>query len=493
MNSVTKSMISGVVFIALAGGAVALMAWDKKKREADTEAKEKGKLAFELKAEDITRIDVKYAGPRIVAKKDGPDWTILEPVEVPGDSAAWQAMASAVAAINVNDRIPPGELDLAGVGLEAPVTKVVAATKDDKSFEVWVGKKNPFDESYYVRAGPKAGESDVMLVASHHVDSLQKTLLELREQRVFTFGSNEVDSVEVTHRKPSDTAVTFKTVRDGEAGKHTFGDRWKLVQPVDALADSDALSNMVNTFTSARSLGWVDEPSKGMAQYGLDEPATTVKVMAAGKEYVLSLGMVEKNGVSSYWGKRADRPQIAQLNKDWFESVRKDLMSLRDKRIIDFDRDTVGSIKLGGSAGAITLIKKPADAAYVDIWRVTEPKDAPAKSWKVSSLLYTLNSLKMSRFAKEGLAGPTPEDVLTTYGFKQPSRTITMLDPSGKELFTLWVGKQEGSDVYVMRKDGPSVGVMEAKKLEELPSKVEDFLEQPAGDGGEVVQDEGGE
>ncbi|MEW5848405.1 MAG: DUF4340 domain-containing protein [Myxococcota bacterium] len=480
MNQIQKSLLTGAVFVALAGGAAGLAYWDKKSRQGESERKEKEKLAFDLKADDIQKVDVTNAQVHAVAERTAEGWKLTEPMVAPADDAIWTGMATALANLRLRTRFAEGELDPATVGLSAPETTVSVTTKDGKTYQLHAGNKSPFDDGQYVRAGEDAAKAPVAVTVSYNLGAFQKSLFEMREKRLITEAATSIDALEVLQKQPTDDAISFKVTREGEAGKHKYEDGWKLVTPVAAPGDREELGKVAGNLTGLKALAFVDETAAELARWNLVEPDITVKLNLAGTERTLLFGKVESGGVKKHYAKRADVPNVAEVSETDFNSLRKDLFTLRDKRLLDFDRDLVTTISAtlpGG--GKLTLVKSLADGGGTEVWRVSEPKDAPARAWKATSLLYTLANFKMKRFVKEGVPSPAPADLLATYGLDKPMRTVLLQDGKGGELVTFLFGREEGGEVFVMAKGGTSVGAVDAKRLEDLPQSADEFSDEP--------------
>jgi hypothetical protein len=491
VNQIQRSLISTGVFVAVAGGVAALAVWDKKSRLAEDDRKEQDKKAFsDIKNEDVETLEIVHQGARVSLRKEGVDWRITEPMATAGDDGAIASVISAVTGLEIKKRLEPGKVQPAQVGLDKPETVVTLKTKDGKAAQLYVGKKSSFDESRYVRAGPDAATAEISIVSDHAVNGVQKVVADLREKRLVSLTSNEVDALEVTVHKPSDNAVSFKAMRSGESGKHGYDDGWKVTAPSVTNADREEMMRIVNAVSGLRATEFVDDEGKQLAKWGLDAPSVTIKLAAPNKEQAVTVSVVKNGTANKYYAKRADRPNVAEIPENVYTAALKDLFGLRDKRVLDFDRERVmriAAVLPGG--GQLTLEKQTTDGDAE--WKVVEPAKANAMSWKVSSLIYTLANFKVTRFAKEGLESPPPDKVLTEFGLEKASSVITLEDAEGKQMAKLLVGKQQGEELFVMAEGASFVGVVEARRLEDLPKKAEAFVDHSPEDGDGAEPDEG--
>jgi hypothetical protein len=102
-------------------------------------------------------------------------------------------------------------------------------------------------------------------------------------------------------------------------------------------------------------------------------------------------------------------------------------------------------------------------------WRMVEPRREDASVAKVEDVLYTLRGLRWTRIvaADGGQAG--------TYGLDTPATEITLLEKDGAELAKLAVGTGEGGQLHVRTGAGPAVYAVDAKGLDDLPRRPDDF------------------
>jgi len=103
------------------------------------------------------------------------------------------------------------------------------------------------------------------------------------------------------------------------------------------------------------------------------------------------------------------------------------------------------------------------------------PEKGPAKRWKISSLLYTLASLKAA-----GVVDDAPVD-FAKYGISASSRGVRLLDATGKELARLEVGKatKDNAEAVYLRGSRNQVLQMDSTKLSDLPTQIDDVIERP--------------
>src|SRR5215467_11917554 len=75
---------------------------------------------FNIKADDITRLALKYPNEEIVLERAGGKWKIVKPIQVDADSAAVTTVTHEVAELPVKSTVDEHPTDLAVYGLAKP-------------------------------------------------------------------------------------------------------------------------------------------------------------------------------------------------------------------------------------------------------------------------------------------------------------------------------------------------------------------------------------
>jgi len=478
MNQIQKSLLSSGLVFVLGAGALVAISMEKKSRFLAEEKAGEDKKLFPMKPDDVASLTLVRGADRIVVVKDGADWRLKEPLVALADEGNVSSMVGALTSLEAKARLKPDQLSPEKAGLTKPDITLDVKSKDGTSWSLWIGGKNTFDDSVYVRAGEHPDTADLATVAAYGVNAFQKSVLDLRNKRVTTLTGAQVDALEVTLLAPGDEAVSFKAVRSGQPGQHAFEDGWQLTAPVSTPADREVLAQMVNTLTGLRATDFVDETNANPARWGLEKPAATVKLSGGGKEETILLSLQANGSANKAYARRTDQPNVFEVPESGYASAFKSVFTLRDKRVVQFDRDAVKSLSMTLADGkTLTLVQDAAADAEEPGWKITSPAPGNAQPWKVAALLYSLSSVAFRKFLAENVAAPAPADLLSQHGLTPPARTVTLLDGSGKQLARLLLGKEQGGDVVVMAEGGNTIGLIDSGKLSELPKTADDIVE----------------
>jgi hypothetical protein len=235
------------------------------------------------------------------------------------------------------------------------------------------------------------------------------------------------------------------TLRDGETARVQKTDgAWRLVEPVQAEADSTELSSITSSLASIDVQRVVDENAADVAQYGL-EPARiqiAYKVKGEAEPRRLLLGEKTPTGGDLY-ARVADQKRVLLVSSFLDSTFNKTPFALRDKAILKFDRDKADGLELVKGQTSIQLTKSGSD------WRLVEPIAARADFGQVESIVVRLASARM-----ESIVEPDAKD-LAKYGLDRPTATMTV--STGGSRSTLLLGRTDNALVFAKDVSRPLV------------------------------------
>jgi len=152
---------------------------------------------------------------------------------------------------------------------------------------------------------------------------------------------------------------------------------------------------------------------------------------------------------------------------------------LEDTSILRFNKDAVTKIVLAHGGERITLVKESVDAS-AEAWRVAAPRVGKAKVFKVTSLVWTLASLKAKAWGET-----SPRD-WSKFGIDSRARSITLFGPDGAELGRLVIGAElkDPKGSFFVRGRKNQVAECEGARFSELPFELTEVLDEPPADAG---------
>lgn len=429
----------------------------------------------------FTSIVVKAKGEVTALEKKGEEWWITAPLNAKADKSAVDQLVSQLQNARVKATVEenPTDADLAKYGLDQPRFTVTAyayppdakgegSTEPSRRREVQLygGIENTFDGSAYLRRGT---EKAVYSIDGFAKQSLEKTTFDLRDKEVLAIDEGSIQQIE------------FKSKANRYLLERADANAWKLASPKMGSADSAVVSSMLSSFRNDRAVAFLTDSPEERKRSGVTSPASEVTFLqASGDKVRIRLSKVKAGTDEKAFALRESggEPVLAEVALAAVAALDKSPLELRDKSVLSFNRDEVARITFAPSGGAppIVVEKMSSDAGLGEDWRITAPDAAPAKKWKLSSVLWSLSSLKASSIGEDN-----PKDWVK-YGISASSRSVTLSNKGGKALARLELGgevKGKPGAVYAKGSRG-AVLEIDSSRLSELPWKTADLIDQPA-------------
>src|SRR5947199_176212 len=256
----------------------------------------------------------------------------------------------------------------------------------------------------------------------------ERAKVEAQKGRLWTVDAADVTEVEL---RRGGEVVTLKREPDG----------WRLVGPVTARGDRGKVDETLTTLTTARVDREIESAPTRLDAYGLDKPAAVVTLrLKNGRQLGLQLGVKNPTGVWVYarevdkakQGAYAMRPgesSVLLLPAEAWAIVPKNVAVLRNKVVVEVDRDKVARVDLESPKGKVALTQEQ------NRWRIVAPENLPADQVESGALLFKLRDLKAQAFLTDDASGiprylarPTVRVTVTETGAAAP--TTVLLAPA---------------------------------------------------------------
>jgi len=333
-------------------------------------------------------------------KRDLDNWTVVEPVAYPADQQVASALAGVLAGLVAEEEIPsPETLVVYGLGAEA---KSIRFRAKGTSHVLRVGKDTPVGGAVYVSAD---GASEVSLVSKVRLHSFERLLRDYRDRRVATFQPDRIQWLEIAWPKER---ARFE--------RAPVGGGWRIVAPVAAEADSEAIDRLLAELSALRADTFLDQPSAEESAR-LASPVCVLRWgEAASSEVRLAQEIIVAGAVAK--GRllvRGDAKPAMLVRAAAFSTLPPDLNTLRALRLASFDASEAQRLEIvvrgSGQAGAFTALdfrrvgqawESDGNSAARGGGTSTEVED---RSKAVSLLLRRFAALRADSIAAEALGG----------------------------------------------------------------------------------------
>ncbi len=238
---------------------------------------------------------------------------------------------------------------------------------------------------------------------------------------------------------------------------------WRLLEPVQAAADSTEMSSIVNSLASIDIQRVVDENAANVSQYGLEPAHVTVSFRAKGETEPRRLLLGEKTPAGSdVYAMRPGSRRVFLVSSFLETTVNKEAFALRDRRVLTFDRDKADGLELASGATVVQLAKNGTD------WRLLKPIAARADFGQVESIVVRLGSANM-----ESVVDETGSTGTAKYGLDRPTATFTV--SAGGERTTLTLGATDNALVFAKDSSRPMVFTVAPTLKDDVLKAVSDY------------------
>ena len=417
-------------------------------------AARKGRV-FSADTKDVTAVEIKRADESVRLQREGEAWQVVEPVKARGSRTAVDELLANVMTAKIDRQIDPDPKSLADFGLDKPAADLTLTLQDGKTLGLQLGAKNPTGVWVYARERDKPavfvlGES-VLRDATRPVD-------DFRDRTILAFDSKDVTGFEIV--LPDETLAVEGAPR-----------AWRITRPVALRADNETVSEFLGKLAGQKVREFVAEAPARRDLYGLERPVRVTIHSGQDKDRVsrtLLLGKVDpaKKGV---YAMRAGEPSVMLLPEDVYTQVPKNVGVLRNKMLVELERDKVTRLEIQSPKGTVTVGRDEGP------WKIVAPEVLPADQVEVGAVLSRLHDLRAQGFLGEGAAAvsrflPKPE-VRVAVTEQGGAITTVVLAPSRETR-----GGAPSAYAAVAGK-GP-VMLVEAKLLGDLARSVNDLRDR---------------
>ena len=377
------------------------------------EAKENAKKAFVFNPGGVEELRLKIEGKTILFSKNKGQWMIKEPIVARGDNETIEKALNSLAKAETERTVNENPFSLVDYGLDKPSIEITIKEKNKPPLEtVFLGNKNPTD--YYVYMKKKKSRA-VMLTSSGLKEQLNQGIYYYRDKTVIDIKLEDIKNLCLKYEdKKADLQLDDK--KD-----------WQIIKPIKAKADGGSIRRLLYSLKNSSVKGFIEETPKDLKEYGLDSPKMEIAFFTGGNNVAKSLLIGGRaKGAGGFYAKWEDAKNVFLLPEDSLKNYPKTEFDLRDKTVLDFEKEKIFRVALKYPHEEITLENDGKNQ-----WNITKPIRAKADEFEVSDLLWALLDMNAKRFIT---GGPKAYE---TYALNKPIIEITLWEKGKKTPFQL--------------------------------------------------------
>jgi len=229
------------------------------------------------------------------------------------------------------------------------------------------------------------------------------------------------------------------TPRDGEAFTCARdGKNWTITEPHPLPADQSAVNDYVGSLVGSAVNSVVDPHPSNLKDFGLDPPATTLKISTSGTPAQLTLLVGDSTPTGdAVYAQVAGNPRLITLPGYGKSTLEKTLFDLRDRRALTLEQDQIQRLEVTSGGKSFTVTKNPDG-----VWDLDLPPPVRADTFSVQNLMSAFQGLPMVSILQEDKKGADK------YGFGHPTLTVKASTATGSQ--SIVVGKKDGSNYDAM-------------------------------------------
>lgn len=421
----------------------------KAKRE---KIKEKSRKILRFSEGEIQSLTLCRSSDTLVFQQDGENWKISAPIHSEADRYAVKNFVRELAQAK-SEREIEGITDWSQYGLENPPFTLWVQSKSGEIDTLYIGEQSP---TYTYRYIKKPGKMAVLCTPTPIGVHLSKSLYDFRDRTVLPFEKEAVRRIEIRYEGKS---IILDKIKDA----------WELVSPIQAKADRYKLDELLNKLKWAEAKAFVNESPKRLDTYGLAPPHLSIQLVTGPGQIQKCLLIGKKvQGKNTFYAKDEARLPVFTVDSSFVTGLKKDPMELRDKKICDFDEQSVYYAELRSGGEEFLICEK--DTAGQ--WRIKKPIEEKAKSWKVTGLFYSISGLQAEEFIGKMTSA------LSRYGLDSPQKEVILKTRNQTVVAHLSVGNRTGKDlVFVMNRLTGWVYKTKDRILQDLSPNWEDWID----------------
>jgi hypothetical protein len=417
-------------------------------------AARKGRV-FSADTKDVTAIAITRADDSVRLQREGEAWQVLEPVKARGSRTAVDELLANVMTAKIDREIDPNPKSLADFGLDKPAAELTLTLKDGKTLGLQLGAKNPTGVWVYARERDKPA---VFVLGESVLRDATRPVADFRDRTILAFDAKDVTGFEIV--LPDETLVV-----EGAPSA------WRITRPVALRADNETVREFLDKLTAQKVREFVAEAPAARDAYGLERPVRVTIHSGRDKDRVsrtLLFGKVDgaKKGV---YAMRAGEPSVMLVPEDVYNQVPKNVAVLRNKMLVELDRDKVARLEIESPKGTVTVGREDGQ------WKILAPQALPADQVEVGAVLTRLNDLRAQGFLGEDAAA-------VSRFLPKPQVRVAVTDQGGATTTVVLAPSQDKrggtpSALAALAGRGP-VMLVDAKSLADLERSANDLRDR---------------
>jgi hypothetical protein len=242
---------------------------------------------------------------------------------------------------------------------------------------------------------------------------------------------------------------------------------WRVVKPLEDLADENSISDWLNSLTSEKTLEVLGEGEKvNWIDYGLDKPKATLIIFKTSGEKVQIELSPRKNFEGNSFLRKDQGPLVMVASASWPAYLEKTAKDLRDKRILRTPMTEVESANFIQSKNSLFLEVKEG------LWFIKDKVSLKLSQNAIREVINAVSEMRAQEFAVEN--DPNEKEMID-FGLKSPLLKVE-LKFKGNKSWIAEFGQNKDKTWFAWVKDLHKVLKIENNQINKIVKASEDSL-----------------
>ncbi|HOQ88918.1 MAG TPA: DUF4340 domain-containing protein [Candidatus Hydrogenedentes bacterium] len=439
----------GLVLVLMVALYFGVQQWRERREVRQEELKKVARLdPAQISEVAITQLDA----PEVRAVRESSDapWKMVKPdPTIPPHQPLWNRVVEKYGALSSERVLRNPSENLAEYGLDPPVLRVEFGTRDGQKDTLIFGDQEPTERFRYAC---RPEDRTIFLITREMFFEFNRSLDDLRHKFIvdnrdapirmieFAFIWREGDALPENGEamRPGAESVVVRAERDNAQSP------WRLVSPVQAPADQEALDELAQYFQFGVVAKFYDHP-ENYADFGLDPPRARITLAdtAQGHAQTFLIGNLENaDGSGGLFIRRAGQNSVELVDPRLVELIPKRPTQWRETRLITRRVAELSEIICHRDKGGFTL-KRDQDGS----WRLVDPSFSDVSDQVISGYLAVVKETRgeVVEQSPEAVGLDDPE-VRFTFAYADGSRAECRLKPDPSQA-DAWLATQDSGGV----------------------------------------------
>ena len=396
--SIVKTIVLFVIFAVLAVYVYFYEIKGGEERELEEQTAQK---VIPFEKDSVKNVEIRSTSDRFYFERMDDTWRIEKPIETGADKTMIDRLLNNIRNMRLVREFTIKAEEQKNYGLADRAYRVTVQFNNGKRDSVRFGDATPVGGDVF------AARNDTLVytVPSYVKTTVSKGLFDWRNKSL-----TQIQQKDVKEFSLKNSHGVFHFVKEG--------DSWLIKEPRETRAENAVVDGVLRKFETGKAKSIISEELKSPQKYDLARPAYQIDFYLgdakAHKNVILSR---LKNNISNV--KDDSRPQVMTVDSLFIRDIDKTLYQFRYKNISEYDKNSVDSIVVTQGDSILYLTKKGEEDWFLN-------GKQKVKSWKMNTLLTTVNNLKAKSFLMDNVSAPTK------YGLDKPERKIEIFQHGNK-------------------------------------------------------------